>query len=1193
VCCIAAVTCRRYYKNNTMDTSSHLTLGGVASGAQAIVLAELARRKQGALLHITHHDREMEQIREGLSFFAPELPVFSFPAWDCLPYDRSSPATSIMAQRIACLSKLASDFNAPDAANQPTARGAFILLTTAAAISQRVPPREAMRSAGMILEPGKTLNLDAFTLFLTHQGYRRSAKVMEPGEFAIRGSILDIFPGEGDAVRIDLFGDEVESIAALDPLSQRSGASLPRLALYAASEVVLSEESIMRFREGYRALFGAASRDDTLYAAISGGQHHPGMEHWLPLFYEHTETLLDYLPHVSLSCEYQIAQTLEEREETTRDYYEARKARLQEKRQKEEPPYHPLPPEKLYTGWQTLFTGRDILQFSPFSSADSTDAGFRQGSLLHRAQGFAGHPVEKLSQECEVALAAGRNVLLTCVSDTSAERLKKMLAEQFIYKPSLPGLSGQSMDYPNKSGNDIHHIERWHDIHTYPQPGTFITTLALDQGFRGDNLTVFTEQDIFGARLSRPVRRKKPSEIFMLEASAFEPGELLVHREHGIARFGGLVTVEAAGGKHDCLKLVYRDEDKLFLPVENLELVSRYGTNDGTVELDKLGAGGWQNRKSKMKEKLRMAAEELMKIAAERAMKTAKELTPPTGLYDEFCARFPYAETEDQEKTIAEVLEDLGKGTPMDRLVCGDVGFGKTEVAIRAAFAACADVDNPVQVAVIVPTTLLARQHWRSFAARFEGTGYKVAQLSRLVTPKDAKLTREGLADGSVHIVIGTHALLSKQISFRNLGLLIIDEEQHFGVKQKEALKALKADVHVLTLTATPIPRTLQLALTGVRELSLITTPPVDRLAVRSFVMPYDGVVIKEAIEREIHRGGQVFYVTPRISDIAELKQRISELVPTARMAVAHGQLAASELEEIMNGFYDGRYDVLLSTAIIESGLDIPTANTIIINRADRFGLSQLYQMRGRVGRGKTRAYAYFTTSHYRQITGDAIRRLEVMQSLDALGAGFTLASHDMDIRGAGNLVGEEQSGHIREVGIELYQQMLAETIEALKSHKGEENAQAQDDWSPQINLGISVLIPENYVEDLSLRLSLYRRLSALTAEEEIEDFRAELTDRFGDIPPEVEHLLAVLAIKQECRQAGIARIDTGPKGAMLSFRNDTFSNPEALIGYIARHSATMKIRPDQKIFCAQNYASDADRLRQVRELVSQIGRLV
>ncbi len=1153
---------------------SSATLGGVASGAQALVLSELARQKTAPVIHIAHHDRDMEQLREGLAFFAPEIPVLCFPAWDCLPYDRASPATAIMALRIACLSKLAGG-SLPER---------FIILTTASAFIQRVAPRAAMRQAGFVIEQGKSLNLDALTLFLAHCGYRRASKVMEPGEFAIRGSIVDIFPGDSDAVRIDLFGDEVETIAILDPLTQRSGETLPRLPLFAASEVLLNEESIARFREGYRALFGAASREDTLYAAISAGQHHPGMEHWLPLFYAHVETLLDYLPNATITCEHQVEQTLAEREEMTRDYYQARKSRLAEKRLKDEPPYNPLPPEKLYTSVDKLLSGRDytsgraehgasgkqlwnVLHFSPFTESNGSDAGFRQGSALHAAQGFSGHPVEKLAEECGIALNAGRNVLLTCMSNGSAERLKKMLAEQSRAATS---------------------VERWHDKHAYPQPGIFITTLPLERGFRGESLSVFTEQDIFGARLSRPVRKKKATEVFMLEASAFEPGELLVHREHGIARFDGLVTVEAAGGKHDCLKLVYKDEDKLFLPVENLELVSRYGTNDGTVELDKLGAGGWQNRKSKMKEKLRMAAEELMKIAAARAMKTAKELSPPTGQYDEFCARFPYSETEDQQKAIDEVLEDLGKGTPMDRLVCGDVGFGKTEVAIRAAYAAVSDVDNPVQVALIVPTTLLARQHYRSFAARFEGTGFKVAQLSRLVSSKDAKLTREGLADGSVHIVIGTHALLSKQVQFKNLGLLIIDEEQHFGVKQKEALKALKADVHVLTLSATPIPRTLQLALTGVRELSLITTPPVDRLAVRSFVMPYDGVVIREAIEREIHRGGQIFYVTPRIADIAELKQRIAELVPSARMAVAHGQLAPTELEDIMNGFYDGQYDILLSTAIIESGLDIPTANTIIINRADRFGLAQLYQMRGRVGRGKTRAYAYFTTSHYRQITGDAIRRLEVMQSLDALGAGFTLASHDMDIRGAGNLVGEEQSGHIKEVGIELYQQMLTETIEALKS-QGAESAPSQDDWSPQINLGMSVLIPETYVEDLSLRLSLYRRLSALKTAEEIEDFRMELTDRFGEIPQEVEHLLAVLTIKQECKTAGISRIDTGPKGAIISFRNDTFSNPEALIGFIARHSATMKIRPDQKIFCAQSYSGEADRLAQVKQLVGQI----
>ncbi len=1138
------------------------TLGGVAHGAQALVIAEMLGRQQRPMLHICHHDRELEQLRGTLRFFIPECDILIFPAWDCLPYDRSSPAQEVMATRIATLSRIAQR----GCSDKPC-----VILSTAAAVMQRVPPRNMTRQACRVIRPSEVLDVSDFQHFLTHNGYRRTAKVMEPGEYALRGSILDIFSGTGEAVRIDLFGDEVETITRMDPLTQRSDTALPSFTIYAASEVVLNEETITRFREQYRELFGPAGREDTLYAAVSAGSHHPGMEHWLPLFYPQMESLLDYLSDVTLTLDYQLSHTLQDRSEMIQDYYEARKDRSEVKGRKEEPPYLPLPPEMLYTDVDNVFEGIEALEFCPFPTPGSTDAGFRQASRMHAARGFSGHPVETLVEEIQRHRAAGRNILLTCMSEGSTERLKKMLVEQ---------------DHPAPTT-----LIHWQDHHRYPQPGIFIATLALETGFHSESLAVYTEQDIFGAKLSRPARRKKASEIFMLEASAFEPGELLVHREHGIARYEGLVTVEAAGTKHDCLKLVYADEDKLFLPVENLELVSRYGTQDGTVQLDRLGAGSWQARKSRMKEKLRMAAEELMKIAAARALKQGSELSPPEGLYDEFCARFPFSETEDQERAIGEVLEDLSRSTPMDRLVCGDVGFGKTEVAMRAAFVAAANRANPVQVAVVVPTTLLARQHYRSFKERFEGTGLKVAQLSRLVSTKDAKAVREGLADGSIHIVIGTHALLSKQITFQQLGLLIIDEEQHFGVKQKEALKALKADVHVLTLSATPIPRTLQLAFSGVRELSLITTPPVDRLAVRSFVMPYDGVVIKEAIEREIHRGGQVFYVTPRISDIADLKQRISELVPTARLAVAHGQLPPSELEDIMNGFYDGQYDILLSTAIIESGLDIPTANTIIINRADRFGLSQLYQMRGRVGRGKIRAYAYFTTSHYRQITGDAIRRLEVMQSLDALGAGFTLASHDMDIRGAGNLVGEEQSGHIREVGIELYQQMLTETIEAMKTQETQAKA-TEDDWSPLINLGMSVLIPEAYVEDLSLRLSLYRRLAALHTQEEIDAFREELTDRFGPVPQEVEHLLAVLAIKQECKQAGIARIDTGPKGAVIAFRNDTFSNPEALIGFIARHAGSMKIRPDQTLFCMQSYASDADRLGKVRQLVEQIQTL-
>ncbi|MEA2960402.1 MAG: hypothetical protein QOI46_500, partial [Alphaproteobacteria bacterium] len=634
-----------------------------------------------------------------------------------------------------------------------------------------------------------------------------------------------------------------------------------------------------------------------------------------------------------------------------------------------------------------------------------------------------------------------------------------------------------------------------------------------------------------------------------------------------------LRTILAAGAPHDCLEIHYAGNDKLFLPVENIELLSRYGSEETAVELDRLGGGAWQARKSRMKKRILEMAGELIKIAAERQLREAPRLTAEQGAYDEFCAGFPYDETEDQLTTINAVLDDLASGRPMDRLVCGDVGFGKTEVALRAAFVAAM---AGKQVAIVVPTTLLARQHFKTFSERFRKFPLKVAQASRLVPAADLAKTRAGLADGSIDIVIGTHALLGKNIRFKDLGLLVVDEEQHFGVSHKERLKTLRTEVHVLTLTATPIPRTLQLALTGVRELSIIASPPVDRLTVRTFVSPFDPLIVREAVLRERYRGGQAFYVCPRIEDLAEARAFLDQNIPEAKVTVAHGQMPPTALEDVMSAFYDGKYDVLLSTAIIESGLDIPTANTLIVHRADRFGLSQLYQLRGRVGRSKTRAYALFTLPVQRRITPQAERRLKVLQSLDTLGAGFQLASHDLDIRGAGNLLGEEQSGHIKEVGFELYQQMLEEAVASLKAGIAEPVA---DRWSPQITIGMPVLIPEDYVADLSVRLALYRRLADIEDERDIDGFAAELIDRFGPMPDEVRHLLDTVVIKALCRRANVAKIETGPKGAVLSFREDRFANPEGLVAYIREQGVAARVRPDMKVVLFEDWERPEQRL--------------
>jgi transcription-repair coupling factor (superfamily II helicase) len=1095
--------------------------------AHAYVLVEAVRATGKPVVHVLPSDKELAATAALCEFLAPKAQVLRFPAWDTLPYDRVSPSHPITATRVETLGALAvAEKSAP-----------YILLTTVNAITQKLPPRSQFVKARFSITKGGTLAREALFDFLNSNGYSRVGKVMESGEYAVRGALIDVFPsGYDQAIRIDMFGDEVESLRSFDPLTQISEAAVSALELRAVNEILLNPESIGRFRSRYLEAFGAVTRDDPLYASISEGRTYQGMEHWLPLFYEQLETLADYCPNAILSYDHRLEAMTNERDEAVQDYYGARKLH----QRKESIAYNPIPAETLFLNHDRLMHAwrtHARMMLTPFAAEGAVNVGLRLSPQLFNRRHEEGlHARDVIldyihKAELPVTLAAN--------SPGSADRIRKMLA--------------LADDSP-----------------------TQLVVLPIEQGFTCPEFILLTEQDMFGERIIRTQKRKRKSEAFLAEAASFIEGELIVHREHGIGRFEGLLTIEVNDTRHDCLKLIY-DGGTLFLPVENIDLVSRYGTAEGEVALDKIGGVAWQRRKSALKKRLKMAAEALIKVAAERAAIAAPVLVADAGVYDEFVARFPYSETEDQLAAIEEVRADLGAGHAMDRLICGDVGFGKTEVALRAAFIAAS---SGQQVAVIAPTTLLARQHFHTFSTRFNGLPFTVRMLSRLTSAADAAETKALLPEGKVDIVVGTHAVLAGNVQFKNLGLLIVDEEQHFGVAQKEKLKQLKSNIHVLTLSATPIPRTLQLSLSGVRELSLITTPPVDRLAVRTYVMPHDPIVLREAILREYHRGGKIFIVTPRVKYMAELQQKFEQLVPEVKIVAAHGQMGAAQLDKTMNAFYDGKYDVLLSTSIIESGIDIPTANTMIIDRADMFGLSQLYQLRGRVGRSKTRAYAYLTLPHGKTLTREAERRLEVMQQLDALGAGFQLASHDMDIRGFGNLLGEEQSGHVKEVGIELYQAMLEEAIADMKRRKDvKSDEETPDSWSPQINLGMSVLIPETYIEDLPLRLSLYRRAAGLTSDADLQGFAAELVDRFGPSPIEVEHFIATLRIKALCKRAGIARLDAGPKGVVLAFRNNKFANPTALIDHIARNPARIKLRADQTLFIAAETNSDEKRL--------------
>ena len=1132
----------------TMKPGMRSVLDHVPFSAQAYVISCLAREKRQPIVHIVPQDKDATSLAALCQFFCPELPVYYLPAWDTLPYDRVSPASAILSQRLATLGQLAT----------LPAHTPYILLTTLNAASQKLPPKQVIAAANFRIEKGRALHRDRLIEFLTANGYQRASKVMEAGEYAVRGSLMDIFPaGAEEAIRIDLFGDEVESLKRFDPLTQLSAQALDSITLRPVSEVLLQAQTIDCFRANYRELFGAITKEDPLYEAISAGRSYAGMEHWLPLFYERMDTLADYTPGAILSEDYRIAALYEERTADIADYYSAR---IAHQHAKDGVSYHPIPPEKLFLDpviFDAVFQGHSRVELTPFATKTSISLGLQSSpQLFQRTQDE--HPLEVVKR---FLTQSKKTVILAAASPGSAERIKKML------------------ELPNIMPCETHALAT-----SYP---IALAVLAVEQGFETESFLLLTEQDMFGERILRTQKKKRTAEAFMQEAASFLEGELIVHREHGIGKFEGLVTVEVGSTRHDCLKLIYDGGDKLFLPVENIDMVSRYGTAEETIALDKLGGVAWQKRKSALKKRLKMAAEALIKVAAERAARPAPAMLANTGAYDEFCARFAYTETDDQLQAIDDVKTDLASGHVMDRLICGDVGFGKTEVAMRAAFIAA---HAGYQVAIIAPTTLLARQHFRTFSERFHGLPFQVRMLSRLTSAKDAAETKKLLPEGKVDIVIGTHALLAAGIAFKNLGLVIVDEEQHFGVAQKEKLKQLKSDIHVLTLSATPIPRTLQMSLVGVRELSLITTPPIDRLAVRTYVMPYDPVIVREALLREYHRGGKSFIVTPRVKYMAELHSKLHTLVPEIKIATAHGQMAATQLDRTMNDFYDGKHDALLSTAIIESGIDIPTANTMIIDRPQLFGLAQLYQLRGRVGRSKTRAYAYFTLPHHHLLSRDAERRLEVMQQLDSLGAGFQLASHDMDIRGFGNLLGEEQSGHIKEVGIELYQAMLEEAITDLRRKRSPEMvATAAEDWSPQINLGMSVLIPESYIEDLSLRLSLYRRAAALDSHEALESFAAELTDRFGTPPTEVEHLLAVLAIKITCKQAGISRIDAGPKGTVLAFKDNRFAAPEALLTHLAKNMNRLKLRADQTLLLQTASANESERLTTARTIANEI----
>lgn len=1108
----------------------------------------IARSHPGQSLLFVVPNERIEDTVDSIRFFVPGVKVLSFPAYDVLPFERISPSRAAVNSRITTLASLSE------------ARLACITVTSPESLVRKLLPKQTLSQNYMSARVGDKLVRDELIAKLVTFGFTRLVNACNAAEFAVRGSIVDIIFEDGkDGYRIDFFGPKIESIRTFDPQTQKSLSHVDHVFFHPCDEVIVTEDVLKNFTDTLRVNFGLSA--EALIETFTNHRKTPGQENLLPFFYGELDSLFDYLdPATKIFYPYDLQNQLIHMEEEVSKLYSDR---LKWGGKKDES-FFPMPelsqmylsPDQVEQG----LTDFSNIQLNPFDDNKIYNR-VPNFNIESKARSMASLDVFKEYVRVE---NTAYKTIVACFSYGSRQRLRGILAEYEL---------------------DSVMLESFDDIAELKAPMVGLACFPLEQGFAWEDLRIFSEQDLLGERLARKSKQKKFSGNVFAELASFQEGELVVHIEHGIGRFEGLQTLVVSGVVRDFVKLIYAEGDKFYLPVENLELISRFGSSDD-IALDKLGAANWQMRKAKLKNRIKIAAESLLKIAAERAMVKASVITPLEGIYDEFCNKFPYVETGDQLNAINDILADLSAGKPMDRLVCGDVGFGKTEVALRAAFLMVAS-QTPCQVAVLVPTTLLARQHFATFSSRFEGFPMRIEQLSKFTPKKQIKGIKEDLEAGKVDIIIGTHALLAKDVKFKNLGLIIVDEEQHFGVGQKERLKEIKSHAHILTLSATPIPRTLQLSLTGIKDLSIIATPPTDRLPIKTFVAPHDPLTIREAILREYYRGGRVFYVTPRTSYLDSIIEMLKEVVPEVKAQKAHGKIAAGELDAIMNDFYDAKFNVLVSTTIVESGLDIQNANTIIIDRAHMFGLSQLYQIRGRVGRSNAQAFAYLVYPQTSRLSDIAEKRLQILQSFENLGSGFSIASHDMDLRGYGNLVGEEQSGQVKEVGVELYQHMLEEAIKNLKDEVIE--TENLEEWSPNMNLGVSIQIPDSYIPDSSLRLSLYRRIAAISESQMLEDFAGELIDRFGNLPIEAEHLITIVKLKQMAKSAGIEKLDVGEKGILVTFRNNQPIYPDAVMNFIAKNIGTVKLRENNKLLILGEFKDEGYIIKSVDAILSQL----
>ena len=1132
--------------------ATHIKVGGAPEGFDAQLILNEVNIANGPLLHIARDDKRLMAMADALRFFAPTVPVITFPAWDCLPYDRVSPNADISATRMATLAALIHDMPKT-----------FIVLSTLNAAMQKIPAREIVRGASFRAQVGHRIDEKALREFLVRMGFTQAPTVLEPGDYAIRGGIIDIYaPGEMGPIRLDLFGDVLDGARRFDPVSQRTTEKLDVIELAPVSEVILDDAAITRFRQNYRIEFGAARTDDPLYEAVSAGRKHQGIEHWLPFFHDRLETVFDYIPNATISMDDQTTAARVSRWETIQDQYETRKFAMAQKGRIDSV-YKPIPPDLLYlddAAWDRAVSGRRVLNFHPLPQASGPsviDAGGRIGrNFSPERQQENISLFGALASHIKVKLEKGP-VVIASYSEGARERISGLIEDEGLAEV-IPIMNGTRIG----------------------KRGLYLAVWALDHGFETPDLTVISEQDVLGDRLIRQTKKRRKADNFLTEAQSLSPGDLVVHVDHGIGRYHGLEVITAAGAAHECLLIEYAEQARLYLPVENIELLSRYGHEEGL--LDKLGGGAWQAKKAKLKQRIRDMAERLIRVAAERELRKAPILNPPDSMWESFCARFPYQETDDQLSAIEDVLNDLDAGRPMDRLICGDVGFGKTEVAMRAAFIAA---HQGKQVAILVPTTLLAQQHFENFVNRFNDWPFNIQVLSRFSSAKEQKATLAQITSGQADIVVGTHKLLSADVKFADLGLVIIDEEHRFGVRQKDKFKALRADVDILTLTATPIPRTLNMAMSGMRDLSIIATPPAKRLPIKTFVMQRREDIIREAIMRELLRGGQVYFLHNDIATIEKTRQELLEITPEARIAVGHGQMKERELETVMDDFYHQRYNVLLCTTIIETGIDVPTANTIIMDRADHLGLAQLHQLRGRVGRSHHQAYAYLLTPHPRRMTKDAAKRLEAISSLEDLGAGFALATHDLEIRGAGELLGDGQSGQIASIGFSLYMDMLDKAVKAIQEGKEPVLTESISDDS-EIELRIPALIPQDYMGDVNMRLSIYKRLASCQDQASIDELQVELIDRFGLLPEAAKHLFMLASFKLIAKHIGIKKIEANAKGGMVEFAQDAKINPGWLIKLVQSQPNIYQFAGPTKLIVNQSAPFAAARIEWVEQLL-------